>query len=361
MASARPIHNDQTAEHPVVRLFKDMPGQNVIDEFLAHVRSKAEPESFAGIHPGPLDKAEPFRKLASFSVDRRKRANGDMAYCPMCHQPNKFLEGAFVYLPRLQAVAAIGHECAAKETRAAAERDYRERRDRQIEEDYLLGNLPHVPAKLAAIEKVRPAAAEALRVFRLLRRDAPATLRQLRAVKQQGARLTVAETIADNIVAIGPSGFKGSNGRQTRDIVFGLLVGTTAVINDYNPVAELDRIEQVLKLYAGFPTEEAALNAICNMTDSERKWARNGLIKTDDAFRKFQRRIEDFCAFFSAANIGRIGAWANHPEHPAPFKITRAEEAAAVSITIRNSNDRFYASLAPAIGAHQADWPFPEA
>lgn len=360
MANAQPIQQNQTAEHPILRLFKDMPGQYLIDEFLAHVRSTAEPESFAGIHPGPLDKTEPFRKLAPFSVDRRKRADGQMAYCPMCHQPNKFLEGAFVYLPRLQAVAAIGHECAAKETRDAAERDYRARRDRQIEEDYLLANLPRVPAKLAAIEQVRPAAAEALRVFRLLRKDAPTALRQLRAVKQQGARLIVAETIDDNIVAIGPAGFKGSSGKQTRDIAFGILSGTTAVINDYNPIAELDRIKQVLQLYAGHPTEDAALNVICSMTDAERQWATTRLRQTDDAFRKFQSRIADFCAFFSPENIGRIGAWTSHSEHPAPFRITRTEKSGAVIVTIRNADDRFYVAIAQVIAAHRANWPFPE-
>ncbi len=358
MANARSIPHDQAAKHPVFRLFKEMPGQYLIDEFLTHIRTTAEPESFAGIHPGPLDKAEPFRKLAPFSVDRRKRTNGDMAYCPMCHQPNKFLEGAFVYLPRLQAVAAIGHECAAKETRAAAERDYRARRDRQFEEDYLLANLPHVPVKLAAITQVRPAAAEALRVFRSLRKDAPAALRQLRSAKQQGARLIVAETIADNIIAIGPSGFKGSKGRQTRDTMFGLLAGTTAVINDYNPVAELYRIEQVLKLYAAYPTEEAALDAVCGMTDAERQWATTRLRQTDDAFRKFQNRIEDFCAFFSAENIARISAWTGHPEHPAPFRITRTAKPGAVIVTIRSADDRFYMAIAPVIEAHRADWPF---
>lgn len=61
MANAQPIQQNQTAEHPIFRLFKDMPGQYLIDEFLAHLRTTAEPESFAGIHPGPLDKTEPFR------------------------------------------------------------------------------------------------------------------------------------------------------------------------------------------------------------------------------------------------------------------------------------------------------------
>ena len=246
MANARPLRCEIAVEHPRFQLFKDMPGDYLAEEFLAHISTTGVPESFRGIHPGPLDKTEPFRKLATFSIDRLKRPDGDMAYCPMCHQPNKYLEGAFVYLTEMKAVAAIGHECAAKENRAAADKEYRARRDQRAEEDYLLANLPHVAHKMNAIRAVRPAAAEALRVFRLLRKDAPDAVRQLRAIKQKGARLTVAETIDAKLADIGPSGFKGSSGKQTRDVVFGSLAGTTAVINDFNPVAELNRIEAVL-------------------------------------------------------------------------------------------------------------------
>lgn len=359
MPNTRTIRHDQADEHPVFRLFRDMPGRNLIDDFLAHIRTTAEPESFAGIHPGPLDKTEPFRKLTPFSIDRRKRADGSMAYCPMCRQYNKFREGAFVYLPRLQAVAAIGHECAAKENRAAAERDYRTRRDREIEENYLLANLPDVPAKLTAISQVRPAAAEALRVFRLLRKNAPSVQRQLRSVKQQDRRLIVAETIADNIAVIGPSGFRRADGRQTRDVVFGLLAGTTAVINNYDPVTELDNIELTLKPYATFPTEEAALDAICEMDPDDRKRATIQLRNSDGAFRKFQNRIEDFCAFFSPDNIRRINAWTSHPEHPAQFTITRTSKPEGINLTIQSiENPLFRATISPVITAYQAKWPY---
>lgn len=265
MANARPLRREIAVEPPLFRLFKDMPGDYLAEEFIAHIRTTGAPESFPGIHPGPLAKTEPFRKLAAFSIERMKRPDDDMAYCPMCHQPNKYLEGALVYLTDLKAIAAIGHECAAKENRAAADKEYRARRDQRAEEDYLLANLPHVVRKLASISEVRPAAAEALRVFRLLRKDAPDAVRQLRAIKQKGARLTVAETIDAKLAEIGPSGFKGSSGRQTRDALFGVLAGTTAVINDFNPVSDLNRIETVLRAVPDCRSEDEALEAICRM------------------------------------------------------------------------------------------------
>jgi hypothetical protein len=358
MANARPLRREIAVEHPLFRQFKDMPGDYLAEEFLAHIRATGAPEVFPGIHPGPLDRAEPFRKLAEFSIARMKRPDGDMAYCPMCHQPNKYLEGAFVYLTELKAVAAIGHECAAKENRTAAEKDYRARRDQRTEEDYLLANLPHVVRKMDAIRAVRPAAAEALRVFRLLRKDAPNAVRLLRAIKQAGARLTIAETIDATIAEIGPSGFKGSSGKQTRDAVFGVLAGTTAVINDYNPMAELSRIEAILKAFTECGSEYDALEAICRMPDAERKWATSRLRQTDGDFRKFQARMADFCAFFTAENISRIDAWTQHPEHPARFRIKRAEQQGAMILSISSYEDRFRVVIAPVIESYRAEWPF---
>lgn len=358
MANARPLRHEIAVEHPLLRLFKDMPGDYLADEFIAHIRTTGAPESFPGIHPGPLAKTEPFRKLAEFSIDRMKRPDGDMAYCPMCHQPNKYLEGALVYLIDLKAIAAIGHECAARENRAAADKDYRARRDQRAQEDYLLANLPHAARKLASISEVRPAAVEALRVFRLLRKDAPDAVRQLRAIKQKGARLTVTETIDAKLAEIGPSGFKGSSGKQTRDAVFGALAGTTAVINDFNPVSELNRIETVLRAVPECRSEDEALEAICRMTDSEREWATTRLRQTDIDFRKFQARMADFCAFFATANIARIDAWTQHPEHPSRFRIKRAEQRGSVILSISSYDDRFRAVIGTVIESYRAEWSF---
>lgn len=182
------------------------------------MRESGEPETFAGIHPGPLDKAEPFLKLKSFIVSRPKRRDGQLAPCPMCHKPNKFLEGDLVYLTRLQAIAAIGHECSARETRTEAEREYRARAVRDQEDNYLLDQLPLIQFRLAQAEPWKPYAQSAQRTYRMFRTKAPAAHRYLRAVKEQGGRLVVAEAVSREVTAVGPRGFRGSSGVDTRDI-----------------------------------------------------------------------------------------------------------------------------------------------
>ena len=359
MARPHACRQTESAERPRFRTYKDMPGSYLREAFIAHIRATGTPESFPGIHPGPIDKAEPFCKLTDFSIDRGRRPGGDMAFCPMCHQLNKILQGSLIYLTRIRAVAAIGHECAVRENRAAAEKDYRARRDRETWEDYLIGSLPHVAAKLAAINVVRPAADEATRVVRRLQKDAPGAVRQLRETNRtHGGQLIIAETIDATIARIGPSGFQGANGRQTRDIMFGLLIGTTAIITNYNPARELDQIGAILEKCPMCTTEEEALEAVCQLTEKDCKWTATNLRETDRSFRRFQSRIADFCSFFTTDNIARIDAWTRHPEHPSPFRITRRQEFGSVTLSISGYEDRLKVSVAPVIEDYRAEWPF---
>jgi hypothetical protein len=83
-----------------IRVFRTRPGQYLIDEFIAHIRETAQPETFPGLHPGPIAKTEPFLTLKPFHIDRKKRSARDKAPCPMC-QPNKYLSGNLIYIPRL--------------------------------------------------------------------------------------------------------------------------------------------------------------------------------------------------------------------------------------------------------------------
>ena len=136
-----------------------------------------------------------------------------------------------------------------------------------------------------------------------------------------------------------------------------MLAGTTAVINDFNPMAELNRIEAVLKVFPECGSEDDALEAICRMPDGERKWATTRLRQTDSDFQKFQARMADFCAFFTAENIARIDAWTQHPEHPSRFRIIRAEQQGTVTLSIYSYEDRLRTVIAPVIAAYIADWP----
>lgn len=339
------------------RIFKEMPGALLRDEFREHIAKTGSPETFPGIFGAPLDKKEVFWKIHAFSIDRTKREQGDMAYCPMCHQYNKYLEGEFVWLPRLQAVAAIGHECAAKENRAAADKEYKARKQQEDEEYYLLDNLHYVAARLKVVVAVSEAATEALRIFRLLRKDAPSAVSQLRRVKKNNARLIVVETIDGAAAITGPAGFRGTSGVQTRDAVFGTLSGFAAVQVEFNPKAELDKIAEVLRRHSGCATQNDALNRVCQMSDRDRKWATAELQRAEADFQKLQGKMREFCEFFSAANIERISRWVSHPEHPSPFTVKRIEQSAGTVITIRSAKDDVRVVIKPTLYTYAADWP----
>lgn len=357
-APAELVHDPAGIVRP--RLFKDRPGKYLVEDFLAHVRTTGQPETFPGIHPGPLDKTEPFLKLAPFGVPRPKRPRGDMVPCPMCHQANKYLSGALVYLPRLQAIAAIGHECSDSDTRLAADREYRARRDREQEEDYLLANVPVIPARLAMLKELQPVAREALGIYRAFRKKAPSVQRQLRDIRQRGARLIVTETIEGDLASVGPSGFRGGGGIQTRDVGFGVLAGATAVISDYNPLSELARIVAMLRRHDQGSREEATLDYAASLNDAERRRAVIELREADRAFYKFRDRLDDFCAFFSPDNIERISAWASHPEHPAPFLIRHSTVDGVAVVLIKTRDEHFVARPGVATARPAVSWPMPE-
>src|ERR1700730_17794186 len=100
----------QRIEGAIILPFREIPARKAyfVEEFLAHVKRTGQPETFHGLHLGPPYNNEPCRKIAPIEIEGRRRPDGARAPCPMCHHPNKFLKGWLVYLPNLQAVAAIG-------------------------------------------------------------------------------------------------------------------------------------------------------------------------------------------------------------------------------------------------------------
>jgi hypothetical protein len=348
-----------STEQPRFQVFRGIPGRDFIEAFKAHVRETGQPETFEGLHPGPLAKTEPFEKLTPFDLDGRKRPEGDLAPCPMC-QPNKYLHGVLAYFPRLQAVAAIGHCCADKETLAAAERGYRERRTQEQEEDYLLAELPLVHARLALIEQVQPAAAEALRAYRQFRSQAPEIQRLLRAAKKAGGRLAVSERIASEAIAGGPVGFRGG-GQNTRDVDFGVLRGSIAVAVNYDPVRELDRIVGLLLPHDRGEAEETAIEYIAALDVGARHRATVNLREAESSYGKWRSRLADFCAFFAPENINRIRSWASHPAHPQPFTATAtAGKDGSLACQIRDRSALIcHVRINPVIRDFDRPWPRP--
>lgn len=360
MAKAVPVLPNAAARveaPPSYRTFSSRPGKYIIDEFLSHVRETDSPETFAGLYTAPLGHGEPFEKLKDFEVNRKKRPDRDMAPCPMCHSPNKYLNGELVYLPRLKALAAIGHECADPKNREIATREYRERSVRDCEEGFLLAELPLVQRRLVVAHRLRNAASAILLLYRTIRRKASTMQHQLRQVKNQGGRLTVMEKVGDDIAAIGPDGFGRSRGLNAREVSFGQLNGSILATSNYNPAAELSRVIDKLQPYGSAVSEEAALDLIVGWSAADRHRAYADTRYAGAQFKKCAARMREFVEFFEPDNIRRIAKWAAHPDHPRPFRIKRIEKDGVSKLILRNDEEHLVVDIDPNITPPRLNWP----
>jgi hypothetical protein len=346
------------ATAPVYRLFKDRPTRLFINEFLEHVRKTGTPETSPDVHPGPIPKSARFFTLAAIEIERKKRPDLDKAPCPMC-QPNKFLSGSLVWLPELHAIAAIGHCCADKTARDAADREYAARRARDEQEDYLLSRLPLIRPRMAALDKIAPVAAEVDRVYRKFRSAGGCFQKRLRAVnRQQGGRLILTETIGGEIASIGPAGFRGAGSSvNTRDIEIGVLAGTTALISDYSPSAELGGVRRPFSAHDCQSNDEAVLNYIVSLSDTQRHRAVVELREAERAYERLIRRLNDFREFFSARNIERLNAWSSHNLNPEPFTASFERSRGCQILLMKSQKEEFRVVLNPGLWTICAAWP----
>jgi hypothetical protein len=348
--------NTTTVSNTPTKVFRTRPGQDFIDEFLAHVRETGRPETFPGLHPGPIANTEPFFTLKPFSIDRKKRPPRNKAPCPMC-QPNKYLNGSLSYFPQLEAVAAVGHCCAAKENREAASREYRQRTLRDEQETYLLAHIPLVPDFLSVIQRTRPAASEARRIYRHFRKRGVEFHRELHPIKMVNGRLSVSEQIEGEIAAVGPAGFRSPGSRvNIREIEFGTLGGMIALNRDYNPVGELDRIESRLRPHNHAKNEDDILEYITAMTPQIRLATTVQLREARNHYSKFQARMANFCAFFAPENLGRIHNWASHPARPERFQVSLTGNRC----TFRSRLSACVIVLDPILWTYDYPWPEPQ-
>jgi hypothetical protein len=289
-------------DHPVVR------------DFLDHTRTTHQPETFPGLHPGPFDPAEPFRRVASFTIDRLRRPMRDRVPCPMCRRQNKFETGYLVCFPNLSVLGVIGRECACPLNQAASEADWKSRQRHQQEMGFLEATLPLVAGRLAQTARSRRAVEEAERVYRRLRLGGT-WLHDLRRVAKQGGQLLVHE-LMDMRDAIGPSGIRSSGGSQTR-LVFngGLLEGTVATRTEFRPTATWAGVHNYLSEQSYAPGDDGLLLRLIELDEApqERGAAYARLRWAETQWSKLRREMADFVAFFDPLNIQRINNWAGHP------------------------------------------------
>lgn len=342
--------------------FKDFPHSAFIDRVVEHVRETGEPETFEDLHQGPLPKDAKYRIVRRIDIDRKKRPTGDRATCPMC-TPNRFLEGRLVWLPELECASVIGHCCAVHADQA--EREFKRREDQRREEDFLLAALPMLKDKTAALSKLRPAAEEALRLFRKFRTGAPEIQGHLRTIKDRGnAQLRTVEILRsqedeNESDDVGPAGFRGRGefGTESRDHYFGMIAGTTALLKDYNPIKELNDAQRMCDLYPFDGGEAEALELIAGMTEKERRASVANLQNLERQYAKFIKRITDFAVFFSADNIARLHAYGTDQHGHFTLWAERKIVKGRLQISLRHDREECRVIVADRLFTTGVKWP----
>jgi hypothetical protein len=349
------------------RLFKERPTIHFIDDVLQQLKQHAQPEIIDDLCRDPISKDVGFFILKLVELDGRKRPLGDLAPCPMC-TPNRFLSGAFIYIPSMECCAVIGHCCADKEERAKAEREFRYRTRLEYEESYLLRALPLASARMAALISLNGSATEALRIYRRFRKRAPRIHEQLRRLRHQNAgHIKLSEIIRSNedeskADYTGPAGFRGrgSSNIETRDHDFGLLAGGIAVNAEYNPEKELHTIvrqlESILSSVQGL-SEESILYFIAELTDAKRRAAVALMEIVDRGIERFIARIREFEQFFTADNAVLLKAFGDSQHNSQGFAVEFRERNGQAILEFEQSRKKCELRYSPSFAIRDFTWP----
>jgi hypothetical protein len=349
------------------RSFADRPLDIFVDQVIQELKDHAQPEKIEALYRSAIPKDVEFFIIRPITLDGKKRPEGDNAPCPMC-TPNRFLSGALIYIPSMQCCAIIGHCCADKDAQAKADREYKIRHQRDHEENYLLRCLPLVAARMDVLENLKGSATEAQRIFRRFRKGVPRIHEQLRRTKHQfHGHLRLSEIIRggeddERTDYVGPAGFRGrgSTDIETREIDFGLLSGTIAVNADYNPVKELETITRQLASIDPLPTEEAALNFICEITIEQRRAAVAILEGVDWGVERFVDRLRGFEQFFTADNASILKTFGDSPHNAQGFGVVFEWRNGQSLLTFWQAGTKCALQYGNSAALANFKWPGPE-
>lgn len=102
---------------------------------------------------------------------------------------------------------------------------------------------------------------------------------------------------------------------ESIDHNFGSIIGSTALLSNYDPVKELEAVWRALDAYRWLNDESAVIDFIISLDqrESERHRAVVVLQNAERSFVKFQDRLRDFGLFFTNENFSRLTRWGAHP------------------------------------------------
>jgi hypothetical protein len=135
-----------------------------------------------------------------------------------------------------------------------------------------------------------------------------------------------------------------------------MIQGTTALLADYKPLAELDHVMRLIESFTFRGDEAAALDFICLMTYEKRRAAVAIFQEIDKYYEKFTRRFEDCLSFFSRENIERLNAYGTSEFNHQPFEARYETIHQRPYITFRRQREEFHIPIAEAVELNGRGW-----
>lgn len=302
---------------PAKGRYINRPPQVLIQEFQEHVKATGSPETFADIdntHPTSVDGAE---ILCNFRVNRTRRAERDLAPCPICSPSSpKFLEGCLVWYPAEAVIRAIGHECSAKIDADWHKRKqaFKAREEQEAREKFLFENLHQVPELTKRLSEEISIASKHRKIWAEFRKRCPAITQDLRREMASG-RLIVRRARSEALEGV----VKGS---KYYEETVGYVIGQTAVKSNFDHHTKyLPQIKALALVGHGADPESAGL-AICEMTSVEMKVVEKTIKRSRRTLEELERINSDFKSFFLPDNIKKINKWAAYLPQGSRFELS---------------------------------------
>jgi len=323
------------------------PPHHLRKAFFEFAKDGGRPEDFFAVSNGRLSKQEPYIIIAEFKIPIKKRLDGEYIPCANCRPGSgKFLEGRWIYAPRLRRTFLIGRDCADKSVSAAASREFRNRMTYTAALENLVAILPLLPQMIAALDAARPAATGADRLVAKLRRDAGPLIRTLAAtLKQHGEYLIVFD---DEVVV-------QAGRRMNKPIRVGMLPGATLALQV--PLAFERQLQHLRVLFNALndageaPTVKERLG---RLSVQEVLQMEKALKKSERQALQFLQNIDAIRRFFSPATMRDLQKWGEDPRNTHRTIVT--EEQGSWSISDVAGSDVLIPTW-PALQNFKMSWP----
>ena len=312
--------------------YRYKPSEADVARFLEYVRQTAQPETFPTIClTKPQATSRPIF-LRKFSVERRKRPDGDNVPCPIC-SPNdpKYLHGAYLaWYPDEGVIRAIGPECgdtvfggtAYAEAKSTFNLEERER----LAVDFLQKNLPSLLSMVVALQAVRPAIMEAAYLYNEFKAKAPKVHEKLRRIRGTSGLLEASIAVEHAHRAPGSS--------ATVTEVLGRLSDASILNSKLNLLRDFQQLEAMVMAMPHLIDEEAAYLWACDLDKIEQlEKAEATLRMCSRVYIKMVGDLERFTLFFSEPLFRTLDEWGRQEVNE--FELSASAQGGAFSLRHR--------------------------